>query len=278
MPPPEGELASVLARHTPTHRRPGYTFPTTLRDCYGRGVFNPGSSFNRQLGLQTAAVLVLLFTHSADGETHVLLTERAAKMRSHGGQVALPGGKAEAEDGGDDCTTALREADEEVGLDTASSIPLCELDRLISGEGLLTTPVVALLDDDRADKDTPDWLHHRLVPCGDEVAAIVSMPLRLFLEDGPEHTFKDVLIGGADTSGPPRSMRLHYFTHSDCTTGRAFTVWGFTAAILVEAARVAFGRKEGFDMDPLPSDETTIRLPDPAAARLRRPAGAAAKL
>lgn len=59
-----------------------------------------------------AGVLVPLFEDS-EGEVHAVLTERSARLKHHGGEVALPGGKRDAED----CSiedTALREAHEEV--------------------------------------------------------------------------------------------------------------------------------------------------------------------
>jgi 8-oxo-dGTP pyrophosphatase MutT (NUDIX family) len=59
-----------------------------------------------------ASVLVLI---SSDG--YVLLTKRSSKLRSHPGQVALPGGKQDPEDGNDHVITALRETYEEVGVD-----------------------------------------------------------------------------------------------------------------------------------------------------------------
>jgi hypothetical protein len=134
------DVVSRAVAHRPLHKREGYIFPRTLADVYGRGIWQ-ADLFDR-LGDQTAAVLVLLFQR--DGDIHVLLTQRASKMRSHGGEIALPGGKSEVADGGVDAVTALREAEEEVGLGNAVTglRVVCELDRLISAKGLLTTPVV----------------------------------------------------------------------------------------------------------------------------------------
>ncbi len=63
-----------------------------------------------------AAVLLGLFDHA--GETHLAFVRRAATLRSHSGEIAFPGGAVES---GDDTVvmTALREAQEEVGLDPA---------------------------------------------------------------------------------------------------------------------------------------------------------------
>jgi len=63
-------------------------------------------------GRTDAAVLVPLYLH--DGDLHAVLTRRPTDMRRHGGEVAFPGGR---QDPGEDLrTTALREAEEEVGL------------------------------------------------------------------------------------------------------------------------------------------------------------------
>lgn len=59
--------------------------------------------------------LNVLFTLQDDqGVVRVVLTQRCSNMRSHGGEVCLPGGKRDPADGGDDVVTALREAQEEV--------------------------------------------------------------------------------------------------------------------------------------------------------------------
>ncbi|KAG7019593.1 Nudix hydrolase 11, partial [Cucurbita argyrosperma subsp. argyrosperma] len=61
-----------------------------------------------------AAVLICLFL-SDIGELRVILTKRASTLSSHSGEVALPGGKRDLSDA-DDVATALREAEEEIGL------------------------------------------------------------------------------------------------------------------------------------------------------------------
>ncbi|XP_061978667.1 nudix hydrolase 15, mitochondrial-like isoform X2 [Populus nigra] len=62
-----------------------------------------------------AAVLICIFEGN-DGELRVILTQRSSQLSSHSGEVALPGGKREEGDA-DDIATALREAEEEIGLD-----------------------------------------------------------------------------------------------------------------------------------------------------------------
>lgn len=90
-----------------------------------------------------ASAVLVVFTPAEDGSLAVLLIERAADMRAHAGQVAFPGGAVDAEDA-DHIATALREAQEEVGLDPASVQILTELKPLfIARTGFIVTPVLA---------------------------------------------------------------------------------------------------------------------------------------
>ncbi|WP_212753920.1 NUDIX hydrolase [Nakamurella aerolata] len=87
-----------------------------------------------------AAVLILL---AADPEPQVLLTARASTLRSHAGQPAFPGGRADP--GETPVQTALREAEEETGLDPAQVQPIALLRPLpLSFSGHLVTPVLAV--------------------------------------------------------------------------------------------------------------------------------------
>jgi 8-oxo-dGTP pyrophosphatase MutT (NUDIX family) len=63
-----------------------------------------------------AAVLVALFLAGETPEPHVVLTKRRADLRRHAGEISFPGGRKDAEDA-DLSATALREAEEEIGLE-----------------------------------------------------------------------------------------------------------------------------------------------------------------
>ncbi len=98
-----------------------------------------GSEQGHDLG---AAVLVALFEEG--GEAHVVLTRRAATMRRHGHQVSFPGGRLDRGEGLEQA--ALREAQEEVGLDPPSVVLLGRLRTFEALAGLSTiTPVVGQL-------------------------------------------------------------------------------------------------------------------------------------
>jgi len=91
-------------------------------------------------GLKRAAVAIAL-THGDEGEeTALLLTLRAAGLRAHGGQWALPGGRCEA--GETPIAASLRELREELGLDVGDEHVLGLLDDYPTRSGYLITPVV----------------------------------------------------------------------------------------------------------------------------------------
>ena len=96
---------------------------------------------------RAAAVLVLVFP-DRDGEARIVLTERLSYDGHHSGEVSLPGGKAEPGDA-DSVATALREANEEVGLDpvAAGVRVLGRLDEVfIPLSDFRITPIVAVAE------------------------------------------------------------------------------------------------------------------------------------
>lgn len=90
-----------------------------------------------------AAVLIAIVPR-AEGPT-VLLTQRAAALRSHSAQVAFPGGRVDAVDGSP-VITALRETEEEIGLSRERIRTLGFLDAYLTGTGYRIVPVVALVE------------------------------------------------------------------------------------------------------------------------------------
>jgi 8-oxo-dGTP pyrophosphatase MutT (NUDIX family) len=97
-------------------------------------------------GLKRAAVVIAL-TDAGDGsaETAFLLTRRAADLRAHAGQWALPGGRCD--DGETIAQAALRELHEELGLELGQDDVLGVLDDYVSRSGYVISPVVAWLAD-----------------------------------------------------------------------------------------------------------------------------------
>lgn len=88
-----------------------------------------------------AAVLLPLVMHERPS---LLLTQRTAHLSTHSGQIAFPGGKVDEEDA-DAVAAALREAQEEVGLNPGNVEVLGTLPQYITGTQFFITPVVALV-------------------------------------------------------------------------------------------------------------------------------------
>ena len=155
-------------------------------------------------GGRASAVLVLL-GEQQPGEPDLLVLQRAATMRNHAGQAAFPGGAADPTDA-DPAATALREANEEVGLDPASATVLATLPELyIPVSRFVVTPVLA-------------WWHaphpvHVRQPA--EVAHVARLPI-------------------AELVDPANRIRVR---HPSGWVGPAFQVrgmlvWGFTAGVV----------------------------------------------
>lgn len=112
----------------------------------GRGDYDLNPDYHEDLSgntlIKAAAVLVPVIDYE-DG-ARVLLTRRPDTMPSHPGQVAFPGGKAEDEDDGL-VATALREAEEEVGLDPALVEVVGFLDTYHTATGFRISPVVGIV-------------------------------------------------------------------------------------------------------------------------------------
>jgi 8-oxo-dGTP pyrophosphatase MutT (NUDIX family) len=173
------------------------------------------------------SAVLILFGEGPRGPD-VLLIEKSPHLRSHAGQPAFPGGGADPDDDYP-VGTALREAEEEAGIDPDGVRVLATLPELFLGPSdNLVVPVVAWWDDPRD------------VTVGDprEVARVARVPL-------------------ADLADPANRFRVR---HPAGFIGPAFAVadmlvWGFTAGLL-EAILEAAGLAEPWDQQdvrPLPA-------------------------
>jgi len=93
-------------------------------------------------GLKAAAVLIPVV---ARAQLMVLLTKRTATLARHAGQIAFPGGRVDPDDASAEAA-ALREAQEEIGLDPKLVTVLGALDTYRSGTGYAITPLIGLID------------------------------------------------------------------------------------------------------------------------------------
>jgi 8-oxo-dGTP pyrophosphatase MutT (NUDIX family) len=162
-----------------------------------------------QKPLTQAAVLIALVQRE---ELTVLLTQRSAKLKKHSGQIAFAGGK---KDDSDDSliATALREAREEIGLDSHLVEVIGTLPHYTTGTAFQITPVVALV--------AP---HFQLQLNTDEVDASFEIPLRHFMNPNNHRQHAHEFEG----------IRREWFSmpYTETHTGTERFVWGATAGML----------------------------------------------
>ena len=168
-----------------------------------------------------AAVLVLFSgpleatSDSLPDEADLLVTVRASTLRHHAGQAAFPGGAADPGDHGP-AQTALREANEETGIDTSRLYPLATLERMfIPPSGFHVVPVLAY---------SPDPGPVAVVD-ESETAIVARVPVRAFIN-------------------PENRIMVYRKANTRRFAGPAFLlnemlVWGFTGQVISAVLDVA---------------------------------------
>lgn len=170
----------------------------------GDHVLNPGARPVAGRPLSPAAVLVPLVAYE-DG-VRVLFTRRTDRLSHHSGQISFPGGRVDAGDG-DLVACALREAEEEIGLERRFVRVLGALDCYITVTGFAVTPVVAAV--------TPGF-RLRIDPA--EVAEAFDVPLE-FLLDAANHRRDSGVFNGVER-------------HWWAMRYGGYYIWGATAGML----------------------------------------------
>lgn len=160
---------------------------------------------------RSAAVLIPVSRLDANKQSSIVLTVRSENLRSHAGQISLPGGTTEAEDE-DEAATALRESNEEIGLHPTDVEVIGKLGEMPLPSGFRVTPVVGLINNGLEFVANPG-----------EVADIFQVPLDLIL-DPSAYTRSNVEFKNKQRE----ILELHY---------EDYRIWGATAAILHHLAK-----------------------------------------
>lgn len=176
---------------------------------------HPDKEVNRiarqQLESFRRAAVLIPVTRLMDDQSHVVLTVRSENLKSHAGQISLPGGSTEAHDT-DEIHTALRESHEEIGLHPGKVEVLGQLGELALPSGFRVTPVVGIIENDL-----------QFAACPIEVADIFQAPLELVL-DPNAYVRSSVRFKNQQRE----ILELHY---------EDYRIWGATAAILHHLAQ-----------------------------------------
>ena len=178
-------------------------------------IFHPDlevyNSITNEDSLKQASVLIAVTRPTAEADSKIVLTVRSADLKSHAGQISLPGGKRESADS-DAVATALRESEEEIGLPPNEVKVLGKLGDLALPSGYLVTPIVGLINAE---------LH--FIRQEDEVEDIFKAPLSLILEI-PSYKRSKVEFKGKERT----ILEIQY---------GSYRIWGATAAILFNLAQ-----------------------------------------
>ncbi len=161
--------------------------------------------------VRSASVLLPLYRDN--GEWHVLFIRRVANVRDHhSGQVAFPGGRRDENDA-DDVAVALREAYEEIGLETQKIEVIHVLPEYRTSSNYAVTPVVGIV---------PWPYNYRPQPT--EVDRIFSIPLR-WLADQNNVELRDRELTRGELHA---TLKVVYYNHFD-----GELLWGASARMTV---------------------------------------------
>ena len=174
-------------------------------EFYGDHKLNPESKrLIVREELLPAAVLIPVIDYP--GEASVLLTKRTEKLRRHSGQVAFPGGRIDPEDASVEAA-ALREANEEVGLDARDVEVIGRMPDYYAGSGFRIAPVLSIVR-----PGAP------LVINPDEVDDAFEVPLSFLMNTANHRT----------DSRMWQNVERHFYT---MPYGEKY-IWGVTAGII----------------------------------------------
>jgi len=168
-----------------------------------------------QTGRRPAAVLMPVLG-AQSGRLRLLLTQRTDHLRDHAGQISFPGGGLKP--GESPLEAALREAEEEIGLERAAVDVFGEMPRYHTGTGFNVSPMIAFVSDGVSFRPDPG-----------EVAEIFDVPL-------------DYLIDPRNFRQETRFYRGAWRTFLAIPWSGRY-IWGATAGMLAQLSRIIHGQK-----------------------------------
>jgi 8-oxo-dGTP pyrophosphatase MutT (NUDIX family) len=171
---------------------------------------SPESGYEAESSSPPAAVS-LLFSMN-EGEPCVLMIKRAANMRHHSGEWAFPGGKIDDTDESS-LATALRETKEEIGIDSSEIDIWCGMKPVNTSSGFEVWPYAGRVTD-----------HVTLTPEPGEVAEVVNIPVRIFVDEVSKRTITMIRNGN--------TRKTIAFAYEDRI------IWGASAWIIANAIEI----------------------------------------
>jgi len=184
----------------------------TRRSATAFAVYGDEGARGREAGLTPASVLVPIVAHP---ELTVVFTQRTSHLKHHSGQISFPGGRAEPEDPTPEFT-ALREAEEEIGLARERVEVLARLPEYCTRTGFCVTPVIGVVSPPLA-----------LAPDTREVAEVFEVPLA-FLLDPRNHERQSRELQG-------QTVGFYVIQYGERR------IWGATAGMILTLYRMLAG-------------------------------------
>ncbi|XP_006974126.2 peroxisomal coenzyme A diphosphatase NUDT7 [Peromyscus maniculatus bairdii] len=202
--------------------------------------FDVGTRYSHLSANKYSVLLPLLVK---GGKLYLLFTVRSDKLRRAPGEVCFPGGKRDPVDM-DDTATALREAQEEVGLHPHQVEVVSHLVPYLLNNDALVTPVVGFLDH-----------NFQAQPNADEVKDVFLVPLDYFLH--PQVYYQNHFTHS------DYHLVIHCFEYTDPETGLKYLIKGMTSKLAVLAALIILEESPSFEIefdlnDLIPSCEKTF--------------------
>ena len=207
-----GEVPHFTGREFMSRARERLTLdvPAALDDLTAtavRGDLDLDDELWKKAGVQATKPAAVLVPIVERAEPMVLLTLRTPELKSHSGQIAFPGGKIDAADASP-LDAALREAEEEIGLDRQLIDPIGYLDLYLTFSGFRILPTVARV--------SPDY-HLTINPA--EVVEAFEVPMEFLMQPDNHKRHSRIWKEG---------IERHYYA---MPFGERY-IWGITAGIL----------------------------------------------